>query len=246
MRRRQENKVGVTERMNRMKKWMGIFLAAAMMAQLTACKQGNNAIRQTSPEETKVESRVQTDIIADSQGQNGAGESKDNKDSEETVGMANQESDAIVSEDENLNEIYQGIRDAYGDSYSSGTAYTEAKLAQRLNIDPAWCGAYLAEEAGDEENGTLFVAVKAQPDMADSVEKVLLEYQDMLMDNSSQHPIRLAQAQASQIVRYGEYVFFVMLGQVPEGTEDELEAFQTADESNQKAVDAIDAFFEQQ
>ncbi|MDO4327262.1 MAG: DUF4358 domain-containing protein [bacterium] len=226
-----------------MKKWMGIFLAAAMMAQLTACKQGNNAIRQTLPEETKVESSVQADIAAEGQGQNGAGESKD---SEETVGMANQESDVIVSENENLNEIYQGIRDAYGDSYSSGTAYTEEKLAQRLNIDPAWCEAYLAEEAGDEENGTLFVAVKAQPDMADSVEKVLLEYQDMLMENASQHPSRLAQVQASQIVRYGDYVFFVMLGEVPEGIEDELEAFQTADESNQKAVDVIDAFFEQQ
>lgn len=221
-----------------MKKWMGIFLAAAMVAQLTACKQGNNAIKQTSPEAAKVESSAQMEETSASMQESSEGV-------QETEGMET-EAGIVTSEDEGLNEIYQEIRNAYGQSYRSGTAYTEAKLAQRLNVDPAWCEAYLAEEAGTEENKTLFVAVKAQPDMADSVEKVLLEYQDMLVEDSTQYPVRQIQAQASQIIRYGDYVFFVMLGQVPEGIEDELEAFQVADEDNQKAVDAIDAFFEQE
>lgn len=229
--------------MNRMKKWMGIFLAAAMMTQLTACKQGNNAIRQTLPEDTKVESSAEIkDIAAENLEESSTGQDKESTVSEDTE----KNTSSVLSEDEGLNAIYQEIRDLYGDSYVSGIAYTDERMAQRLNVDPTWCEAYLAEEAEDEENHTLFVAVKAQPDFADSVEKVLLEYQDMLLDDFSQYPMMQGQAQASQIVRYGDYVFFVMLGQIPEGTEDELEAFQAADESNQKAVDVIDAFFEQE
>ena len=58
--------------------------------------------------------------------------------------------------------------------------------------------------------------------------------------------MNISKVQASEVVRHGDYVFFVMLGTASEEAQEQGEeaALQSAQEENKKAVDAINAFFE--
>ena len=58
--------------------------------------------------------------------------------------------------------------------------------------------------------------------------------------------MNISKVQASEVVRHGDYVFFVMLGTASEESQEQGEeaALQSAQEENKKAVDAINAFFE--
>ena len=67
-------------------------------------------------------------------------------------------------------------------------------------------------------------------------------YRKRLLDDTMQYPMNLIKIQASQVVRYGNYVFFLMLGEVSmedmeRGDQAALEAAQA---ENQKAVDAVE------
>ena len=49
---------------------------------------------------------------------------------------------------------------------------------------------------------------------------------------------------ASSVLREGDYVFFVMLGQIKDDMAEEEDMLKQAQESNQLAIDAIKKFFE--
>ena len=46
-----------------MRKWTGILFAAVMMAQLTACGQGNNAIESTTAQTTVESTEAETTVL---------------------------------------------------------------------------------------------------------------------------------------------------------------------------------------
>lgn len=91
-----------------------------------------------------------------------------------------------------------------------------------------------------------FVAIRAKEGKGGDVEKLLGDYRTRLVDDSMQYPMNISKVQASEVVRHGDYVFFVMLGTASEEAQEQGEeaALQSAQEENKKAVDAINAFFE--
>lgn len=210
------------------KTWTGIVMAAAMLASLTACGQGNNAI-----ETTVAESETTTGVATDEQGSTEA-VSEDETLAENAPEVA----------DELLENIYQQVKEAYGEDYIPNTFYDDETLAQLFNVDAEWCDAYIAEGSMISAHVDTFIGIKAKTDYADTVEKSLMEYQEMLIDNSIQYPMNQLKVEASQIVRHGDYVFFVILGQIPDSIEDEEAGLEAARESTQIAVDIIDSFFE--
>lgn len=222
-----------------MRKWTGMLFAALMLAQLTACGQGNNAIStSTATTESTTTAESTTDTTTDTSADTET-ESQETGESAE-AGSSNEE----VSDDEALNTIHQEIKDAYGETYIPSMLYDEQTLTQMFNVDAEWCESYIAEGPMISAHVDTFIGIKAKPDMADSVEKALTEYQDMLIENSIQYPMNQLKVEASQVVRQDDYVFFVMLGQIPEDIEEESAGLEAAKESNQIAVDIIDAYFE--
>ena len=77
------------------------------------------------------------------------------------------------------------------------------------------------------------------------MEKALTEYREYLLNDTMQYPMNVSKIQASQVIRHGDYVFFVMLG----GPDDDAmekgdeAALKSAEENNQIAVDIINGFF---
>lgn len=213
-----------------MRKWTGLLFAAAMMAQLTACGQGNNAIESTTVQ-TTIESEETENTTLETESETGS-ESKENTENENSQ-----------SEDETLNQIHQAVKDVYGEDYIPSMSYDDEMLLQVFNVDPAWCEAYIAEGPMISAHVDTFIGIKAAEGMGDNIEKALTEYQDMMINNSRQYPMNQLKVEASQVVRHDDYVFFVLLGHIPEEVEDEEAGLEAAKESNQKAVDAIDEFF---
>lgn len=211
-----------------MRKWTGILFAAVMMAQLTACGQGNNAIESTTAQTTVESTEAETTVL---------------ETESETGSESGESAESNKSEDEILNKIHESVKEVYGEDYIPSMPYDDEMLMQVFNVDPTWCEAYIAEGPMMSAHVDTFIGIKAAEGMGDNIEKALTEYQDMMINNSMQYPMNQLKVQASQVVRHDDYVFFVLLGHIPEDIEDEEAGLEAAKESNQKAVDTIDGFF---
>ncbi len=89
-----------------------------------------------------------------------------------------------------------------------------------------------------------FIAIKAKEGKGEEVEKALTSYRDYLINDSLQYPMNVPKVNASSVLREGDYVFFVMLGQIKDDMAEEEDMLKQAQESNQLAIDAIKKFFE--
>ena len=69
---------------------------------------------------------------------------------------------------------------------------------------------------------------------------------DYVVDNSINYPMNVAKVQSAKVVRYDDYVFYVMLGgyndENPDATEEENVKF--AQEQIKLGLDTIASFFE--
>jgi len=90
-----------------------------------------------------------------------------------------------------------------------------------------------------------FIGVKAKEGKGEEAEKALNTYRDQLVNDTMQYPMNVAKIQASQVIRHGDYVFFVMLGAPSDEAMEEGDeaALKSAAENNQIAVDIIDGYF---
>ena len=90
-----------------------------------------------------------------------------------------------------------------------------------------------------------FIGVKAKEGKGDDVEKALTEYRERLVGDTMQYPMNVSKIQASQVVRHGDYVFFVMLGGPDDAAMEQGDeaALKSAEENNKIAIDVIDGFF---
>ena len=90
-----------------------------------------------------------------------------------------------------------------------------------------------------------FIGAKAKEGKGDEVETALNAYRDRLVNDTMQYPMNIAKIQASQVIRHGDYVFFVMLGAPTDAAMEEGDeaALKSASENNQIAIDIIDGYF---
>jgi len=86
-----------------------------------------------------------------------------------------------------------------------------------------------------------FIGIKAKEGKADAVEADLNAYRDNVVENSMQYPMNEEKVKASEVVRKGDYVFFVMLGQIPDETITDTATF--AKEQMQIGLDKIEELF---
>ncbi|MDD6316503.1 MAG: DUF4358 domain-containing protein, partial [Clostridia bacterium] len=88
------------------------------------------------------------------------------------------------------------------------------------------------------------IVIKAQEGKGESVEKTLSAARDQLVENGMWYPANLAKVNASQVLRQGDYVVFMMLGAVdPNMDASEEDAAKFAQEQMQIGVDAFNKLF---
>ena len=155
-----------------------------------------------------------------------------------------QETEAAVSV--SLDDVLNKVKEAYGEDYIPSTAMDEQMLNDIIGLSPELYESYVAETPMISTFVETFIGVKAKEGQGDGVEKALTEYRDRLVNDTMQYPMNVSKIQASQVVRHGDYVFFVMLGGPDDAALEQGDeaALKSAEENNKIAIDVIDGFFQ--
>ena len=146
-------------------------------------------------------------------------------------------------EDVSLTEIVAAVKKAYGDGYLPNMTIDQDVLAEQYGIKKSMYEEVIAEGPMLSFQIDTFIAVKAKEGKAE-VKAAMEKYKQYLLDESMQYPMNASKIPATQVYRFGNYVFFSMLvspqGEEPESEEAYLEA---AKKQNQIAYDTIAKFF---
>lgn len=143
-----------------------------------------------------------------------------------------------------LDDIVQAVKDTYGENYLPSMAIDEQMLTDVYGVNMDNVDNFYAEGPMISAHVDTFIAVKAKEGKGEEVQKELQAYLDYEQENAMQYPMNTAKVQAAQVVRYGDYVFYVMLGGYDDNadaTEEESVTF--AKDQVQKGLDAIADFF---
>ena len=156
---------------------------------------------------------------------------------------AGQETEAAVNV--SLDDVLNKIKEAYGEGYIPNTPMDDQMLNDVIGLSPELCESYVAEMPMISTFVETFIGVKAKEGKCDDVEKALTEYRERLVGDTMQYPMNVSKIQASQVVRHGDYVFFVMLGGPDDAAMEQGDeaALKSAEENNKIAIDVIDGFF---
>lgn len=148
--------------------------------------------------------------------------------------------------DISLTDILDAVKTAYGDSYIPQMQLDQETLEQKYGLTEDMYKEALGEAAMISVQVDEFVAVHASQGRADDVEEALNNYRDYLINETVNYPMNIGKINGSKVYRNGDYVFFIMLGDMPQevmdGPEEEAKAY--AEKQNEIAVEAIDHLLE--
>lgn len=152
---------------------------------------------------------------------------------------------AAEEKDVDLEEVHTVIKEAYGEKYIPSAAYDEQAMNDLFGIGGGLYDSFVAEGPMISVHVDQFIAVKAKEGKGEEVEKLLGSYRDSQLNDALQYPMNLPKIEASEVLRHGDYVFFVMLGTPSDEAlmEDEEAALESAKEQNKIAVDIINGYF---
>ena len=147
--------------------------------------------------------------------------------------------------DISLDDLLSDIKNAYGENYIPNTEMDGQMLEDVIGLSPELYESYVEEAPMISTFVETFIGVKAKDGKGDETEAALTAYRDRLVGDTMQYPMNIAKIQASQVVRHGDYVFFVMLGAPSDAAMEEGDeaALKSASENNQIAIDIIDGYF---
>ena len=83
------------------------------------------------------------------------------------------------------------------------------------------------------------IIVKAKSDRVEDVRTALENYRETQIETGMNYPMNIPKLQASEVVVYGNYVCYIMLGVIDDSLTDEGEMLAAFQEQNKIAEDAI-------
>lgn len=136
-----------------------------------------------------------------------------------------------------LGMFRDALRDVYGDKYYPDTEMTEEQIREELGLDESLYEEVYAEHTAENERPDTFIAVKAKSGKVDEVKEKLTAYKQRLIDENS-FDANADKLNAAEVYSEGDYVFFVLLGDVDDGTSSEGFA-EALGKEVQRGIDAI-------
>jgi len=120
--------------------------------------------------------------------------------------------DKIV--DENfLSDAHLAVKEAYGNYYLPSVSMNGEELEERFGIDLDDVETFIAEAPMMSIHMDVFVGIKAKPDRADEIAKLLEGYRQEMMADRDQLPSNQEKLLSSEIYITGDYVFLLILGE---------------------------------
>lgn len=140
--------------------------------------------------------------------------------------------------------VRENIAMAYGDNYLPNMEIPEEDLESQFGITPDMYDEIVAEMPTIGFHPDRLVIVKAKEGKADAVENAFNNAKKLLTENNTQYPQNLAKINAAKILRNGDYVCFMLLGQPNESGENDESAAQFAEDQVNIGVKEFTNFFE--
>lgn len=217
------------------KQLMILFMTASLAAaSMTGCASSNG--NETTAQESSAASAESDSEISE----------ETEAPSAEAPDSSQEENAPALQADETLTSVLNDIKEAYGDNYVPNSELDAQMLEDIVGLTPDLYDSAVAEMPMISTFVETFIGVKASEGNGDQAEQILNEYRDRLVSDTMQYPMNIAKIQASEVVRHGDYIFFVMLGAPDDAAMEQGDeaALQSAIENNQIAVSAIDKNFQ--
>lgn len=115
------------------------------------------------------------------------------------------------SSDADLSAIHREVKALYGEGYYPSLAIDNDTLSRKYGLTREKMDEVIAEEAALSEHPDTFIAVKAKEGEADALEEELAAYRDKAAREYPDSP----KAQVAQVMRVGDYLFYLALGPEP-------------------------------
>ena len=145
--------------------------------------------------------------------------------------------------DYSAEDVFNAIKKAYGDDFLPDEDMNEAEYTETYGLNMDDVEEIKAQIAMISFNPDRLLVVKCKEGKGEEVEKALSAARDSLIENGMWYPMNLPKVEASKVVRSGDYVAYIMLGQTGDDTVSEEEANKFAEEQIQKGVDAFNDLF---
>lgn len=150
----------------------------------------------------------------------------------------------VVDKDVDIKEIHTAVKDSLGEDYVPNMDLDEETLENMLGVKAEDIEEFIAQTPMISVSVDTFIAIKAKEGKADTIEEALNSYRKNLVENSMQYPMNLAKVNASEVVRHGDYLFFIMLGKFDDRDDaTEEEQLEFAKEEVKNVEEVINKFF---
>lgn len=150
-----------------------------------------------------------------------------------------------VRKDYTAQEIFDAIKEAYGENFIPDGDMVEEEYTETYGLNMDDIAEIKAQMAMISFHPDRIVVVKANEGKGEAVEAALTAARDNLVQNGMWYPANLAKVNASQVLRNGDYVVFMMLGAVDDNIEaTEEDAAKFAKEQMEIGIEAFNKLFE--
>ena len=112
-----------------------------------------------------------------------------------------------------LNRAYEEVKASYGDFYIPSISIEPATLDAVYGIPFEAVESYFGESAMMSTYPDVFIGIKARKGQVENISESLDAYREFLIMRFKDSPSGLAKVNASRVFIFGEYVFFMVLGQ---------------------------------
>lgn len=112
-----------------------------------------------------------------------------------------------------LDEAYESVKEAYGDFYIPSKMIDLVDLESLYGVSANDVETFIAESAMMTSHVDVFIGIKAKKGKSDAVSESLERYRLKLFKENGSDAAKMAKIEASKVFSFGDYVFFMVLGQ---------------------------------
>lgn len=138
-----------------------------------------------------------------------------------------------------LTNVHEAVKKAFGESYVPSMPYDDVQLEEMFGVKKDLVKEFIAEGPMMSVHVDTFVGIEAKEGKADEVEAALKSYREKLISDSMQYPMNLPKIEASEVQKIDNYVFFMILGEIPMDAETEEDQLAAAKAEMKKATTAV-------
>lgn len=137
-------------------------------------------------------------------------------------------------------EIGDAVVKEFEEQFTGAVEIDSEMLEATYGVKPEWVGESYSVMPMIGFNITTLVGIRASDGHAGDVEKALEDYAEYFRTDAMQYPANVGKAKAAKVYRKGDYVFFLILGDIDMEADDDAN-YETAAAAVKKAIEIIDS-----